>query len=240
MIQQLGAQNGLRRRPLGLRLAGRSRCRTRRSPAPPNLRQVQGHHRQLVGRQQHVQRRVHDEGRHRRQRAGRVQGLHQQRRRLRGAARAPTTRCTTGRCYRDLLGGLFVVAPGQRRAASAPTAAPATGSRSITEDPSHPSTDAAGKPREVAVADELYQFDRKPRPYVHPLMLLNEATYVGAMGVSANAGNIEGGDHPIAWCSNYDGGREWSQVLGHNWELFTNTAVVPREHLPGHPDRGRA
>jgi hypothetical protein len=31
---------------------------------------------------------------------------------------------------------------------------------------------------------------------------------------------LEGPDHPIAWCSNFDGGREWSQVLGHNWELF--------------------
>ena len=43
---------------------------------------------------------------------------------------------------------------------------------------------------------------------------------MGAMGVGTNAGNIEGGDHPIAWCSNFDGGREWSQVLGHNWELY--------------------
>ena len=43
------------------------------------------------------------------------------------------------------------------------------------------------------------------------------------MGVGTNAGNIEGGDHPIVWCSNFDGGREWSQVLGHNWELYRTT-----------------
>src|SRR6185295_5687678 len=68
-----------------------------------------------------------------------------------------------------------------------------------------------------------YHFDRKPRGFIHPLMLLNQDTYATAMGVSASAANLELGDHPIAWCSNYDGGREWSQVLGHNWELFMNT-----------------
>ena len=73
--------------------------------------------------------------------------------------------------------------------------------------------------------------------FIHVLQTLNEDTYAGAMGVGANAANLESGDHPIVWCSNYDGGREWSQVLGHNWELY-RTAVVPREHLPGHPDRG--
>jgi hypothetical protein len=26
----------------------------------------------------------------------------------------------------------------------------------------------------------------------------------------------------VVWCSNFDGGREWSQVLGHNWELYRN------------------
>ena len=54
-------------------------------------------------------------------------------------------------------------------------------------------------------------------------MLLNEDTYRTAMGVTASAANLELGDHPIAWCSNFDGGREWSQVLGHTWELFRTT-----------------
>ena len=40
------------------------------------------------------------------------------------------------------------------------------------------------------------------------------------MGVGTNTGTLEGGDHPIAWCRNYDGGRVFAQVLGHNWELY--------------------
>jgi type 1 glutamine amidotransferase len=124
--------------------------------------------------------------------------------------------------YQELLGGLFVSHPANQNGFGTDCGS-CYWVKVVTEDPSHPSTDASGKPREVAVADELYHFDRKPRPYIHPLMTLDESTYVGAMGVNANANNTEGGDHPIAWCSNYDGGREWSQVLGHNWELFMNT-----------------
>ena len=124
--------------------------------------------------------------------------------------------------YQDFLGGLFVSHP-----ANADGFGTDCGScywvKVTTEDPTHPSTDASGKPTTVPVADELYHFDRKPRPFVHPLMTLDESTYVGAIGVNANAGNTEGGDHPIAYCSNFDGGREWSQVLGHNWELFRTT-----------------
>ena len=58
---------------------------------------------------------------------------------------------------------------------------------------------------------------------MHPLQTLNESTYVRRDGRRHQRGNIEGGDHPIAWCSNFDGGREWSQVLGHNWELYRTT-----------------
>ncbi len=124
--------------------------------------------------------------------------------------------------YQDFLGGLFQSHPSNQNGFGTDCGS-CYWVKVVTEDPSHPSTDASGKPHEVAVADELYHFDRKPRPFIHPLMTLDESTYVGAMGVSANANNTEGGDHPIAWCSNYDGGREWSQVLGHNWELFGST-----------------
>ena len=109
------------------------------------------------------------------------------------------------------------------RTASAPTAAPATGPRSSPRTTRTRRRRLRSWPPKVPVADELYHFDRKPRAFIHPLQLLNEATYVGAMGVGTNAGNIEGGDHPIVWCSNFDGGREWSQVLGHNWELYRTT-----------------
>ena len=124
--------------------------------------------------------------------------------------------------YKDFLGGLFVQHPSNQSAFGTDCGS-CYWAELITEDGSHPSTTAAGKPVKVAVADELYHFDRKPRGFIHPLMLLNEDTYATAMGVSASAANLELGDHPIAWCSNYDGGREWSQVLGHNWELFRTT-----------------
>jgi type 1 glutamine amidotransferase len=124
--------------------------------------------------------------------------------------------------YKDFLGGLFVQHPSNQGAFGTDCGS-CYWADLITEDPTHPSTDASGKPRNVAIPDELYHFDRKPRQFVHPLMLLNEDTYKTAMGVSASAANLELGDHPIAWCSNFDGGREWSQVLGHNWELFRTT-----------------
>ena len=124
--------------------------------------------------------------------------------------------------YQNLLGGLFVSHPANQNGFGTDCGS-CYWAEVVTEDPLAPVHGGAGVPAKVPVADELYHFDRKPRPYVHPLQLLNEATYVGAMGVGTNAGNIEGGDHPIVWCSNFDGGREWSQVLGHNWELYRTT-----------------
>ncbi|WP_037503399.1 ThuA domain-containing protein [Solirubrobacter soli] len=123
--------------------------------------------------------------------------------------------------YQDLLGGLFVSHPANQNGFGTDCGS-CYWAEVVTEDPSHPSTSPAVVATKVPVADELYHFDRKPRGYIHPLQLLNESTYVGAMGVGTNSGNIEGGDHPIVWCSNFDGGREWSQVLGHNWELYRN------------------
>ena len=58
---------------------------------------------------------------------------------------------------------------------------------------------------------------------MHPLLLLNEDTYKTGIGVTGT-GAIEDGDHPITYCSNYKGGRMFAQVLGHNWQLFANTA----------------
>ena len=124
--------------------------------------------------------------------------------------------------YQNLLGGLFVSHPANANGFGTDCGS-CYWAEVVTEDNSHPSTTPAVVPAKVPVADELYHFDRKPRQFIHPLQLLNESTYVGAIGVGTNASNIEGGDHPIVWCSNFDGGREWSQVLGHNWELYRTT-----------------
>src|SRR3954452_10874557 len=121
--------------------------------------------------------------------------------------------------YKDFLGGLFVSHPANQNG-FAPDCGSCYWVEVNNEDPSHPSMAAAGVPKSVAVWDELYHFDRKPRLSQHVLQTLNEDTYRGAMGVGTNTGNLENGDHPISWCSNYDGGREWSQVLGHSAELY--------------------
>ena len=121
--------------------------------------------------------------------------------------------------YKDFLGGLFVSHPANQNG-FAPDCGSCYWVEVNNEDPTHPSMGAAGVPRSVAVSDELYHFDRKPRLSNHVLQTLNEDTYRGAMGVGTNTGNLENGDHPIVWCSNYDGGREWSQVLGHNGDLY--------------------
>ena len=100
----------------------------------------------------------------------------------------------------------------------------------ITEDNSNPATQ--GLPARFPVADELYHFDRKPRPFVHPLLLLNESTYATAMGVNAGS-NLEGGDHPIVWCRQFDGGRWFVNVLGHNWELWSSTPWFQKTVIEG-------
>jgi type 1 glutamine amidotransferase len=121
--------------------------------------------------------------------------------------------------YRDMLGGTFRQHPGNAGGFGTDCGS-CYMAELITEDNTHPAT--AGFAARFSVADELYQFDRKPRPYVHPLLLLNEDTYKTGIGVtSTNA--IEGGDHPITYCSNYKGGRMFAQVLGHNWQLFQST-----------------
>ena len=51
---------------------------------------------------------------------------------------------------------------------------------------------------------------------------------------------LEGGDHPITYCSNYKGGRMFAQVLGHNWQLFANTAWFQQTIREGDPDHRRA
>ncbi|WP_170991189.1 ThuA domain-containing protein [Herbidospora galbida] len=88
----------------------------------------------------------------------------------------------------------------------------------VTEDGTHPATRHFEK--KMTVSDELYNWRGfLPREKVHVLQTLTESTYVSGIGNSA--GRIEGADHPISWCANYDGGRSFTQALLHNWQ---NTA----------------
>jgi len=86
-------------------------------------------------------------------------------------------------------------------------------------DPDHPST--AGLPAAWIRTDEWYDFRTDPRSSVHVLATVDESTYQGA---------AMGGDHPIAWCHEYDGGRSWYTGLGHTAESYTEDEFLGHLH----------
>jgi type 1 glutamine amidotransferase len=88
------------------------------------------------------------------------------------------------------------------------------------EDPGHPAT--RGLPLAWTRTDEWYDFRANPRPDVHVLATLDEATYTGGM---------MGADHPIAWCHRYRGGRAFYTALGHTSESYAEPEF--RRHLLG-------
>ncbi|WP_460848355.1 ThuA domain-containing protein [Phytohabitans suffuscus] len=88
------------------------------------------------------------------------------------------------------------------------------------EDTTHPST--AGLPVAWNRHDEWYNYRTNPRSQVHVLATLDESTYTG--------GSM-GGDHPIAWCRGYDGGRSWYTGMGHTIESYAEANF--RTHLLG-------
>jgi PKD repeat protein/glucose/arabinose dehydrogenase len=71
-------------------------------------------------------------------------------------------------------------------------------------DATHPATDDL--PATFSWTDEWYNFDEDPREDVHVLMTVDESTYEGGE---------HGEGHPVAWCSEYDGGRNFYTAIGH-------------------------
>ena len=240
MIQELGAAEGLRRRPLGPVVPGRRRRRTRRSRAPRTSRSTRSSSatRRSATTRSTPPTRMKDGTVVNEQAA--FKGYIQQRRRLRRAPRAPTTRCTTGRLVQGPARRPVRRAPGQRRAASAPTAAPATGPSVSTEDPTHPSHGRRRASRErAAVADELYHFDRKPRLYMHPLHDAQRGHVPRRRSASAPPPATSRAaitrSRAARTTTAAASGRRSSATTGSS----SKHAVVPRERLPGHPHRGR-
>jgi len=92
----------------------------------------------------------------------------------------------------------------------------------VVEDPLHPAT--AGLPNPWQRTDEWYAFKANPRPDVHVLLSLDETSYAPG---SANMA----GDHPVAWCHEYDGGRAFYTALGHTSESFSDPLFIG--HLAG-------
>ncbi|GGJ32476.1 ThuA domain-containing protein [Streptomyces brasiliensis] len=70
--------------------------------------------------------------------------------------------------------------------------------------------------------DEWYNYRSNPRERAHVLQSLDESSY---------SGGTMNGDHPIAWCQNYQGGRAFYTGEGHTKESYTDPAF--RQHLLG-------
>ncbi|AWE54143.1 ThuA domain-containing protein [Streptomyces nigra] len=110
--------------------------------------------------------------------------------------------------YEGLAGALFQ---------SHPAIQPATVK---VEDRSHDATAHLG--RTWQRTDEWYNYRTNPRSSAHVLASLDESSY---------SGGTMSGDHPIAWCKDYAGGRAFYTGGGHTEESYTDPAF--RRHLLG-------
>ncbi|MER5769386.1 ThuA domain-containing protein [Streptomyces sp. NPDC001985] len=88
------------------------------------------------------------------------------------------------------------------------------------EDRAHPATQHLGE--EWTRTDEWYNFATNPRGNTRVLAGLDETTYEG--------GTMKG-DHPIAWCQTFEGGRSFYTGGGHTQDSYTEPAF--RQHLLG-------
>jgi len=110
--------------------------------------------------------------------------------------------------YGQLVGAYF---------ASHPTVQQAT---VVVTDRAHPSTSML--PQRWTRTDEWYNYKASPRDDVHVLALLDERSYEGG---------AMGGEHPIAWCHQYDGGRAWYTGGGHTNASWSEPLFL--EHVRG-------
>ncbi|WP_369231882.1 ThuA domain-containing protein [Streptomyces sp. R21] len=88
------------------------------------------------------------------------------------------------------------------------------------EDRAHPAT--SGLTRTWDRTDEWYNYRSNPRERAHVLASLDETSYTGG---------TMNGDHPIAWCQTYQGGRAFYTGGGHTKESYAEPAF--RQHLLG-------
>lgn len=105
----------------------------------------------------------------------------------------------------------------------------------LVEDGDHPATAHLARASDASpprwdVYDEFYGFASNPRGAVHVLASLDESTYLGGPDQLSGAG-LMGGDHPIAWCHEFEGGRAFYTGLGHDTQLYANDAYL--KHVLG-------
>jgi len=127
--------------------------------------------------------------------------------------------------YGNLVGGWFTNHPGGQNGFG--HCGSCIHANVITEDLEHPATEHLDP--EWMIVDELYNFDRQVRGDVHTLLSLDEDSYQRSLN-SGNAANnplvLMGGDHPIAWCQNWDGGKAFSNILGHARWLYYDESFM--------------
>src|SRR4051794_20167825 len=128
--------------------------------------------------------------------------------------------------YGQLLGGYF-----RNHPAGTPTATV------HVDDANEPST--TGLPANWSRVDEWYNFQPPANPVVngggndysprdsgvHVLMTVDESTY------AEDDGNTTDDDHPVTWCTDFDGGRAWYTALGHTQASYSEAAF--RTHVLG-------
>ena len=86
------------------------------------------------------------------------------------------------------------------------------------EDPSHPVMKNVGGSF-VVDHEEWYTYDKSPRPKVHVLAHVNEATY-------SPDTKTKMGDHPVIWTNEHYKARNVYIFMGHHPELLQNPAFT--------------
>src|SRR5215831_3382173 len=92
----------------------------------------------------------------------------------------------------------------------------------VVEDRSHPVMKSLG-PSFVVEQEEWYTYDKSPRPHVHVLAAVDEATY-------SPDTKTKMGDHPVIWTNENMKARNVYIFMGHHPELFQNTAFTTILH----------
>ena len=122
--------------------------------------------------------------------------------------------------YRDLVGALFTTHQIYPFTADPPEYAGPF--EFTTEDNTHPST--AHLEETWMLDEEIYSYDRNPRWHAS-ILLTVDAAALGALPHLPGGEPMEattGGDHPVAWYKEFEGGRSWYTNLGHDpgtWRL---------------------
>jgi len=92
----------------------------------------------------------------------------------------------------------------------------------VVEDRSHPLMKSLGRSF-VVEKEEWYTYDKSPRPNVHVLAAVDEATYFPDTKTKM-------GNHPVIWTNEHMKARNVYIFMGHHPELFQNKAFTTIFH----------